>query len=52
MLEEIDSIFQGDKIRSITKNNFYSLNYCKAIVKEVVRVLYIHLKDVLINLVK
>jgi cytochrome P450 len=38
MLEEIDYIFQGDKMRSITKDDFYSLNYCKAIVKEVARV--------------
>ncbi|PKK77505.1 cytochrome P450 [Rhizophagus irregularis] len=38
MLKEIDSIFQGDKIRPITKDDFYNLNYCEAIVKEVARV--------------
>ncbi|PKC04460.1 cytochrome P450 [Rhizophagus irregularis] len=38
MLEEIDSIFQGDKTRSITKDDFYSLSYCEAIVKEAARV--------------
>jgi cytochrome P450 len=39
MLKEIDSIFQGDTIRPITKDDYYSLNYCEAIVKEVARVL-------------
>ncbi|PKY56552.1 cytochrome P450 [Rhizophagus irregularis] len=34
LLGEIDSIFQGDKMRPITKDNFYSLNYCEAIIKE------------------
>ncbi|CAB4408556.1 unnamed protein product [Rhizophagus irregularis] len=38
MLEEIDSIFQGDKTRSITKDDFYCLSYCEAIVKEAARV--------------
>ena len=38
MLEEIDKIFQGDKIRPITENDFNSLKYCEAIVKEVARV--------------
>ncbi|GES75000.1 cytochrome P450 [Rhizophagus clarus] len=38
MLEEIDSIFQGDKTRPITKDDFYSLSYCEAIVKEVSRI--------------
>jgi cytochrome P450 len=38
MLEEIDSIFQGDKIRPITKDDYYSLYYCEAIVKEIARV--------------
>ena len=39
MLEEIDSIFQGDKMRPITKEDYYSLKYCEAIVKEVARIL-------------
>jgi cytochrome P450 len=38
MLEEIDSIFQGDKMRPITKDDYYSLCYCEAIVKEVGRI--------------
>ncbi|PKY50704.1 cytochrome P450 [Rhizophagus irregularis] len=38
MLEEIDSIFQGNKKRQITKDDYYSLSYCEAIVKEVARV--------------
>ncbi|PKC75548.1 cytochrome P450 [Rhizophagus irregularis] len=38
MLKEIDSIFQGDKMRPITKDDFYSLSYCEAIVKEVARI--------------
>ncbi|PKY17699.1 cytochrome P450 [Rhizophagus irregularis] len=38
MLEEIDRIFQGDKVRPITKVDFHSLKYCEAIVKEVSRV--------------
>ncbi|GBB92030.1 hypothetical protein RclHR1_19550002 [Rhizophagus clarus] len=37
MLEEIDSIFH-DKIRPITKDDFYNLSYCEAIVKEVARI--------------
>ncbi|PKK74018.1 hypothetical protein RhiirC2_844278 [Rhizophagus irregularis] len=41
MSEEIDNIFQGEKMRPITKDNFYSLNYRKAIVKEVTRVISI-----------
>ncbi|EXX75288.1 sterol 14-demethylase [Rhizophagus irregularis DAOM 197198w] len=39
MLKEIDSIFQDDKIRPITKDDYYSLSYCEAIVKEVARIL-------------
>ncbi|RGB27687.1 cytochrome P450, partial [Rhizophagus diaphanus] len=39
MLEEIDKIFQGDKMRPITKDDFYNLNYCEAIVKEVARII-------------
>ncbi|GBB90962.1 hypothetical protein RclHR1_18010008 [Rhizophagus clarus] len=38
MLKEIDYIFQGDKTRPITKDDFYNLNYCEAIVKEVARI--------------
>ncbi|GBC17953.2 cytochrome P450 [Rhizophagus irregularis DAOM 181602=DAOM 197198] len=38
MIEEIDRIFQGDKIRPITENDFQKLKYCEAIVKEVSRV--------------
>ncbi|PKK62901.1 cytochrome P450, partial [Rhizophagus irregularis] len=38
MLKEIDSIFQGDKMRPITKDDFYNLGYCEAIVKEVARI--------------
>jgi cytochrome P450 len=38
MLEEIDSIFQGDKIRPITKDDYYNLSYCEAIAKEVARI--------------
>ncbi|GBC07308.1 hypothetical protein RclHR1_07390002 [Rhizophagus clarus] len=38
MLEEVDYIFQGDKMRPITKDDFYNLSYCEAIVKEVARV--------------
>jgi len=38
MLEEIDQIFQGDKTRQITENDFYHLKYCEAIAKEVTRV--------------
>ncbi|PKB93128.1 hypothetical protein RhiirA5_442240 [Rhizophagus irregularis] len=30
MLKEIDSIFQGDKMRPITKDNFYRLSYYEA----------------------
>ncbi|GBC17956.2 cytochrome P450 [Rhizophagus irregularis DAOM 181602=DAOM 197198] len=39
MIEEIDRIFQGDKTRPITENDFQKLKYCEAIVKEVSRVL-------------
>ncbi|PKK72274.1 cytochrome P450 [Rhizophagus irregularis] len=38
MLKEIDSIFQDDKMRPIIKDDFYSLSYCEAIVKEVARI--------------
>src|SRR5687767_3996130 len=38
LLKEIDSIFQDDKTRPITKDDFYSLNYCEAIVKETARI--------------
>jgi cytochrome P450 len=38
MIEEIDRIFQGDKMRPITENDFHNLKYCEAIVKEVSRV--------------
>ena len=38
LIEEIDRIFQGDKIRPITENDFQKLKYCEAIVKEVSRV--------------
>src|SRR6266542_1914814 len=38
MLEEIDRIFQGDKTHPITENDFNSLKYCEAIVKEVGRI--------------
>ncbi|RGB39024.1 cytochrome P450 [Rhizophagus diaphanus] len=38
MLDEIDGIFQGDKTRPITENDFNNLKYCKAIVNEVARV--------------
>jgi cytochrome P450 len=38
MLEEIDSIFQGDKMRPITKDDYYDLSYCEAIVKETARI--------------
>jgi cytochrome P450 len=38
MLEEIDYIFQGDKMRPITKDDYYNLSYCEAIVKEVARI--------------
>jgi cytochrome P450 len=37
MIEEIDRIFQGDKIRPITENDFQKLKYCEAIAKEVSR---------------
>ncbi|RGB33677.1 cytochrome P450 [Rhizophagus diaphanus] len=39
LIEEIDRIFQGDKTRPITENDFQKLKYCEAIVKEVSRVL-------------
>ncbi|PKC54123.1 hypothetical protein RhiirA1_507880 [Rhizophagus irregularis] len=32
MLKEIDNVFQGDIIRPITKDDFYNLKYCEAIV--------------------
>ncbi|GBC07307.1 hypothetical protein RclHR1_07390001 [Rhizophagus clarus] len=38
IIEEIDNVFQGDKMRPITKDDFYSLSYCEAIVKEVARI--------------
>ncbi|POG67647.1 cytochrome P450 [Rhizophagus irregularis DAOM 181602=DAOM 197198] len=38
MIEEIDRIFQGDKTRPITENDFQKLKYCEAIAKEVSRV--------------
>src|SRR5205809_221537 len=38
MLDEIDRIFQGDKTRPVTKNDFHNLKYCEAIIKEVARV--------------
>src|SRR2546427_597715 len=38
MLEEIDKIFQGDKIRPITENDFHNLNYCDAIIKKVAHI--------------
>jgi cytochrome P450 len=38
MLGEIDSIFQGDKMRPITKSDYFSLCYCEAIMKEVARI--------------
>ncbi|CAB4398969.1 unnamed protein product [Rhizophagus irregularis] len=38
MLKEIDNVFQGDIIRPITKDDFYNLKYCEAIVKEVARI--------------
>ncbi|RGB33669.1 cytochrome P450 [Rhizophagus diaphanus] len=38
MLEEIDRIFKGDKMRPITKDDYYNLKYCEAIVKEVARI--------------
>ncbi|GES74997.1 cytochrome P450 [Rhizophagus clarus] len=38
MLEEINNVFRGDKMRPITKDDFYNLSYCEAIVKEVARI--------------
>ena len=38
MLDEIDRIFQGDKTRPITEEDFNNLKYCKAIVNEVSRI--------------
>ncbi|PKK77102.1 cytochrome P450 [Rhizophagus irregularis] len=38
MIEEINRIFQGDKIRPITENDFQKLKYCEVIVKEVSRI--------------
>jgi cytochrome P450 len=43
MLKEIDYIFKGDKMRPITKDDYYSLSYCEAIVKEVARVIPINI---------
>jgi cytochrome P450 len=43
MLKEIDRIFQGDKMRPITKDDYYNLRYCEAIAKEVARVIPINL---------
>jgi hypothetical protein len=42
MLKEINYIFQGDKMRPITKDDYYSLSYCEAIAKEVARVIPIN----------
>jgi cytochrome P450 len=42
MLEEIDSIFKGDKMRPITKDDYYNLCYCEAIVKEIARIIPIN----------
>ncbi|CAI2196850.1 6075_t:CDS:2, partial [Funneliformis geosporum] len=39
MFEEIDGVFQGDKTRSITEDDYEKLKYCEAIIKEVDRVL-------------
>ncbi|CAI2170881.1 3493_t:CDS:2 [Funneliformis geosporum] len=39
MLKEIDEIFQGDRERPITEDDFHKLKYCEAIIKEVDRVL-------------
>ncbi|GBB92031.1 hypothetical protein RclHR1_19550003 [Rhizophagus clarus] len=38
VLEEINNVFRGDIARPITKDDFYNLNYCEAIVKEVSRI--------------
>jgi cytochrome P450 len=38
MLKEIDSIFHNNKMRPITKDDYYNLTYCEAIVKEVARI--------------
>ena len=38
MLEEIDRVFQGDRTRPITENDFHKLKYCEAVIKEVDRV--------------
>ena len=38
MMEEIDRIFQGDKTRPITEDDFHNLKYCEAIIKEVSRI--------------
>ncbi|GBB83163.1 hypothetical protein RclHR1_00010045 [Rhizophagus clarus] len=38
MVEEIDRIFQDDKTRPITENDFQKLKYCEAVIKEVSRV--------------
>ncbi|CAI2174023.1 5959_t:CDS:2 [Funneliformis geosporum] len=39
MFEEIDIVFQGDKTRSITEDDYEKLKYCEAIIKEVDRIL-------------
>src|SRR2546429_8200360 len=38
MLDEIDRIFQGDKMRPITENDFRHLKFCEAIIHEVARI--------------
>src|SRR6185312_6019899 len=39
MLEEIDTIFKGDRKRLMNENYLHNLKYCDAIVREVARVL-------------
>ena len=38
MLQEIDELFQDDKARPITEDDFHKLKYCEAVIKEVSRV--------------
>lgn len=38
MLKEIDTVFQGNKTRPITENDFNNLKYCEAVIKEVSRI--------------
>jgi len=38
MLEELDRVFQDDRTRPITENDFHKLKYCEAVIKEVDRV--------------